>query len=83
MKLSEIKQKASQENIDTIDKNINQIKKVIDQNPLGSTLSLPPHLIPAIEEYCDKNYIPFYHVAESLCSVAKTYSALYAMEQQR
>ena len=82
MNLERIKQKAAEEVIN-IEYYINLIRSKIEASPEGTSLNLPRYLIPKIEAHCDQHNIPFYHVAETLCSFAKTYSALYAMEQQR
>ena len=76
MKLSDIKEKASQESEDShIQSYVDQIKKLIVSSPAGSDIYIPPRSIKKVEDRCDELKIPCMSDGEYL-SVAATYSIL-------
>lgn len=84
MKLNKIKEEALKEleNID-LSSYITLIKSNIDEHPEGMDINIPINLLEKIEEICDNEKIPVYHVAESTLSIASTYNKLYTREKQR
>lgn len=82
MNLIQIKEAAKQEKV-YIAPIIENIKKIIKEYPEGQSISIPYSCLFAVESYCDCNGIPFYHVVDTTCSVAASYSNLYFYEQKR
>ena len=82
MNLSEIRAMAQKETFE-LAPYITKIKDLIGKFPDGTSLAVPRFLIPQLIAYCDKNKIPMYHLTETTCSVADSYSQLLAYEESR
>lgn len=82
MDLAGIEARAKKEGQD-ISEYLTLIGNKIREYPNGTDIHISERVIPSVEEYCDLYDIPFYHVTENCCSVAKTYAKLFAHEQRR
>ena len=83
MKLSLIKSLAKSQVDLAIQQSLCNIETAISKHPLGVEIYVPALIRPHLEQYCDEHLIPFYHVAETCCSVAETYPYLYDFERKR
>lgn len=84
MKIEEIRRRVSAEHVLDASEYLTQVKELIKGYPNGIDFQVNQiHLIPSLEVLCDTLGIPFYHVTENTCSVAKTYTALYIREINR
>lgn len=83
MNIEGIKKLASSEHV-VIEGEIKRIQSIRDMYPEGKDFTVSLNLVEAVEEYCDRNFIPFFRVTSNgCCSTARTYKKLLAREEKR
>jgi hypothetical protein len=82
MDMKSLRSKAADEEEDISDY-IKMVSDYISKHPTGMDIYIPKYVIPKLEKYCDDNHIPFYHLYDTTCSVARTYTQLYEYEDKR